>query len=635
MLAKPCKTAEIPYPPGNNMDVTYFMRRFWKHSCTLISFYGIALGVLGSEPAVPGKWIPTWVSSQQLTEPHNLPPEPGLSGNTLRQVIQPKLAGTQLRVVFSNEYGDAPLTIGGASVAVSAGADRINPESHATVTFSGRPAAVLQPGTILYSDPVDFAVRSFENLAVTLHAAEVPDAVTGHPGSRTTSYICPGPQTAAASMPDAVKTDHWYLLSSVEVRAHPGAAGLVIIGDSITDGRGSTTNENNRWPDQLARRIQATPGLRHISVLNQGVGGGRMLRDGLGVSAIGRLDRDVIAQPCTAWLVVFIGVNDIAGGKPGSTADYGGIAEELIAGYRQIIRRAGSHGIRVIGATIMPFKGHSYYTEENEAQRQILNAWIRSTTELDGVIDFDRITRDPGDPERLAPAVDGGDHLHPSAQGYAIMAKAIDLELFRANRTKPEVHKHVALVFDDGPFPEQAEKLLPLLEKEDLRVTFAQVASRVLAHPETTLAMRDAGHEVVNHSYYHRHPAELSDAELEGEIAGAQKALAGVLGSPPAWYWPPYLEIDDRVRTVVARAGFAPYSPRKVVSSEDWDRRVDAAQILANATTGVEDGSVILFHEWREETIDQLPAILAELRRQGCRFLTFSELQDCVNSRAN
>lgn len=378
-----------------------------------------------------GAWIPTWVSSQQLTEPHNLPPSPGLNGNTIRQIVQPKLSGIKLRVVFSNAYGESPLTINGAHIAKSIGKAIIDSESDVKLFFNDLPSTVIQPGSIVYSDPVDFNVVSFQNLAVSVLSSNVSNNITGHPGSRTTSYIQEGDALSATDLPTAAHTDHWYLLTSIEVLAHPDSAAIITLGDSITDGRGSTTNMNNRWPDVLAHRLHANPQTQNISVLNQGVGGGRVLRDGLGTSAIARFDRDVLAQPRVKWLIVFIGVNDIgtaAGAKergmPAATT------QDLIAAYRQMIVRAHSHDIQVIGATIMPFGGSFYDTAEGEVQRQEVNHWIRTSDEFDAVIDFDKITQASDTPSTLSLNVDSGDHLHPSVNGHQIMANAIDLDIF-------------------------------------------------------------------------------------------------------------------------------------------------------------------------------------------------------------
>jgi len=401
----------------------------------LLSFLTLLLSATLAFAANPTdrKWVASWVSAQQLVEPHNLPPAPGLADRTLRQIIQPSLAGNRLRLAFSNAYGEAPVRITAVHVARSAGGSAIVADTDTALTFNGSPSVTILPGTMMFTDDVAFDVAPFVNLAVSIHIADIPQNITGHPGSRTGSFIVPGDAVAAADFTDAVRTERWYLLASLEVFADARSSAIVVIGDSITDGRGSTTDQNNRWPNLLARRLHANPSTANISVLNQGAGGGRVLRDGLGTSALGRFDRDVIAIPGVRWLIIFEGVNDLgtavgarANGQPHATA------ADLIAAYQQMITRAHAHGIKVIGATIMAFAGFtSYDTPESEADRQAVNDWIRHSGAFDGVIDFDAITRDPENPSRLSSAVDGGDHLHPSSDGYRLMADAIDLSLFR------------------------------------------------------------------------------------------------------------------------------------------------------------------------------------------------------------
>ena len=379
-------------------------------------------------------WVGTWMSAQQLVEPGNLPPAPGLADATLRQVVHVSLGGRELRVRFSNEFGRAPLTIASARVARSAGGSAIDAATDRALTFGGRAAATIPGGAARLSDPIDFDLPPLSNVAVTIHVRGAPPDVTGHPGSRTTSYFRAGHAVSAPNLPDAVPVDHWYFLAGIDVRAPRDAGAVVILGDSITDGRGSTTNGNDRWPDVFARRLQASPATAQVSVLNAGIGGNRLLRDGLGPHALARLDRDVLAQPAVRWLIVLEGINDIgtasgarAKGEPAATAD------DITGAYAQIIERAHAHGIRVYGATIMPFEGFSYagyFTPESEAERQTVNAWMRTSGRFDAVIDFDALTRDPERPSRLSAAVDGGDHLHPSPAGYRIMAEAIDLALF-------------------------------------------------------------------------------------------------------------------------------------------------------------------------------------------------------------
>lgn len=397
--------------------------------CGLLLVFAISLHAV--PPA--GRWTGTWVSAQQLTEPGNMPPAPGLEHATLRQVIQPALGGARLRVTFSNIYGHRPLVITSVHVAVAGEGGAIQPGTDRALAFHGAPGVTIQPGASMISEPLDFAVEPGRNLAVTAAFAEVPAEVTGHPGSRTTSYLQSGDAVAAEKMPAAARADHWYFLSYVDVWTEGPSSAIVVLGDSITDGRGSTTNHNDRWPNRLAQRLLANPRTAHIAVLNQGIGGNRLLRDGLGPNALARFDRDVLAPPGVRWLVVLEGINDL--GTSAAARARGGPAEsaaDIIAALEQIAVRAHSHGLRTYACTIMPYEGAAYFSPEGEADRQRINAWIRTSGVYDAVIDFDRVTRDPAHPTRLAPAVDGGDHLHPSAAGYQVMAAAVDLDLFTA-----------------------------------------------------------------------------------------------------------------------------------------------------------------------------------------------------------
>ena len=390
--------------------------------------------VLAGAPAKPADtWVGTWAASPQLVEEANLPPAPAFGDTTLRQVVRVSIGGRRLRVRFSNAFGRTDLTLAAARVARSAGTSAIQPATDRALTFGGRSSVTIPAGALVVSDALDFEVPPLSDLAVTIYVPGAPADVTGHPGSRTTSFLQAGDAVSSHELRSAVRVEHWYFLSGLDVQV-PGAAAVAVLGDSITDGRGSTTDGNDRWTDRLARRLQAGRTTAQVAVLNHGLGGNRLLRDGLGPSALARLDRDILAQPGVRWLIVLEGINDIGTGSS---------ATDIVFAYEQIIERAHQHDILVYGVTIMPFEGFSYanyYTPEREAVRERVNEWIRTSGRFDRVIDFDAVTRDPKHPSRLSAAVDGGDHLHPSAAGYRIMADAVDLALFGTARASAVPH---------------------------------------------------------------------------------------------------------------------------------------------------------------------------------------------------
>jgi lysophospholipase L1-like esterase len=385
-------------------------------------------GIAAAQGEESYRWVGTWASSPQLSDSPSAPSEPGFRDITLRQIVHVSLGGTKIRVRFSNAFGKTPFTIASAHIAKAAAAGTIQSATDKPLTFGGESSVIIPAGALMFSDPVEFDLLPLSDLAVTIHLNGVPDGVTVHAGSRATSYFTDGDAVSAIKFLSAQTVDHWYFLNGVDVERRNPSAVVVILGDSITDGRGSTTNGNGRWPDELARRLQSNKHTTSIGVLNEGIGGNRLLHDGLGLNALARLDRDVLAQTGVRWLIVLEGVNDIGTCK--DTCDLDSIARDLIAAYVQIILRAHSHGIRAYGATIMPFGESFYATPEREIARQKVNQWIRTGGQFDAVIDFDAITRDSQNPSHLSAIADSGDHLHPADPGYKVMGDAIDLKLF-------------------------------------------------------------------------------------------------------------------------------------------------------------------------------------------------------------
>jgi lysophospholipase L1-like esterase len=401
----------------------------------LLALVSFTICVNGSDST--WSWVASWSASQQLVEPGNALAAADLHDATLRQIVHLSVGGEQIRLRLSNRFGATPLHLTAVHVAraVSAASSKIDVATDKAVTFSGSSEITIPEHTDYLSDPISFPAVALSDLAVTMHLDSAPDEQTGHPGSRATSYLVHENAVSALEFSNPNTVDHWYFLAAVDVTSARDAKAVVILGDSITDGHGATTNGNDRWPDVLAQRLQAQPGSRNIAVSNQGIGGNHLLSDGLGPNALSRLDQDVLAQPGVRYLIVLEGINDIgllARKDDVLPAEHDLMVRRITAAYEQIIARAHDHNITVIGATILPFVGSDYYHPgpANEADRQAVNAWIRAAGHFDAVIDFDKVTRDPDHPERLLPAYDCGDHLHPSPAGYAAMAQSIPLSFF-------------------------------------------------------------------------------------------------------------------------------------------------------------------------------------------------------------
>jgi lysophospholipase L1-like esterase len=364
-------------------------------------------------------------------------PASATQNTTLRQLVRMTLGGSRVRLRISNVFGRSPLTISGVHVAraVSKDSSRIDPASDRSVTFAGSRTVTIPAGAEYVSDPVALPVPALTTLAVSVHLADVPKLETSHPGSRATSYFVPGDRLSAPELGGAATTDRWYFISGVDVEAARPLAAIAVLGDSITDGHGVALNSDTRWPDYLANRLQSSPATHSLGVLNAGIGGNRMLEDGLGPNAVARFDRDALARDGVKYLIILEGVNDLGvltRDAPASPEAHRTLVHRMLAAYAQIIARAHDRGIKVIAGTIMPFAASGYYhpPAPTEADRAIVNAWLRAPGHADAVIDFDGIMRDPAHPERLRPDVDSGDGLHPSAAGYRLMGYSIPLSLF-------------------------------------------------------------------------------------------------------------------------------------------------------------------------------------------------------------
>ena len=374
------------------------------------------------------KWVGTWATAEQVVEPHNCPPEPGLGNNSIRQIVQVSIGGDKIRLKFSNEFSKTPVTINAAAVshALTAGYEPdVEAGSMVYLTFKGKSSVTIKPGELVTSDPIKYHLDPRDNVAIDIQfgAASSTD-VTGHPGSRTTSYIAAGNTT---DFTNAVRTDHWYIINAIETESKDGkACAIAVMGDSITDGRGSTTNMQNRWTDVLSRKLLADESTKDVAVLNFGLGGNCVLRGGLGPTVKDRYERDLLGQEGVRYIIIFEGVNDLGG--RGDATDK---AKDIIKVYKDIIKKAHKKDILVYGATVAPFKGNNYYSKNHEEGRKILNDWILYGGEFDGVIDFASIAADPSDKEQLNPKyLYENDWLHPNAQGYNDIGKSIDIKLF-------------------------------------------------------------------------------------------------------------------------------------------------------------------------------------------------------------
>lgn len=396
-------------------------------------------------------WVATWAASPQsarLVLPRGLqapPPAGGQTGQanqppafpplrspnnqTVRMIVHTSIGGRRARIQLSNAFGTEPLTVGAVHVARRDKGAAIIPASDRTLTFSGKAQVTIPPGAEIVSDAVDLDVPKFGDLVVSVYVPGEAKEPTSHLTGLHTTYISkPGDFSGAPAIEDATKTESWYWLSGVDVLAPPDAGLIVAFGDSITDGATSTPDTDSSWPSQLAQRLLANKSTANLAVVNEGISGNRLLHDGMGIAALARFDRDVLAQPGVKWLIVMLGINDIGFGMLASSEAV--TADDVIAAHKQLIDRAHLHGIRVMGATLTPFAGALYYSEGGEAIRQAVNQWIRTSKAYDAVIDFDMATRDPENARQIRASYNIRDHLHPNDAGYKAMADAFNLSIF-------------------------------------------------------------------------------------------------------------------------------------------------------------------------------------------------------------
>jgi len=343
-------------------------------------------------------------------------------------VIRVSIGGDTLRMKFSNDFGTSPVTLNSAKIAVSKGSGAIDTATTMEFRFGGNAAVTIGAGASVYSDPLAIKLLPRMDVAITIRFGQISAVVTGHPGSRTTSYLLAGDRTGAGDFTGSAQMEHWYIINTLDVKAPETAAAVAIIGNSITDGRGSTTDGQDRWPDVLSAALLGNPANRQVGVLNQGIGGNCVLAECIGPSGISRYPRDILGQQGVAWVIVCDGVNDI--GAVNTQSQAATASQNLIDAYRRMAADAHAKSMKIYGATIMPFNGNAYFNTYSESCRRTVNAWIRAAGNFDAVIDFDKLTRSAADTTRLGIASYQNDGLHPTAPGYRLMGESIPLDLF-------------------------------------------------------------------------------------------------------------------------------------------------------------------------------------------------------------
>ncbi len=404
------------------------MSAFRQSLTTVLAAFVFVLPAAARQPVLPDHWVGTWAAAPVALEKQE---GFGKQEMTLREIVHVSIGGPLTRIVLTNEFGTEPLKIGSVHVAKTTKGDAVSLLSANALTFGGRPFVTIPAGALAVSDPVALSLEPLSNITVTLSLpAQTISRVSGHASADQTNYVVMGNAVGRSSLSGATAIHSWPFLKGVETKVSGLHAAIVCFGDSITEGTGSTENANARWPDVLAARLHAGGRTAKLGVLNEGIGANRMLREGSSPAALARFDRDVLSLAGVKFVILLEGINDIGNAFNPNGPGYPLSAEDLIAGFEQMTVRAHTHGIKVIGATLTPFGGAGYASAQGESIRTALNEWIRTSKDLDGVIDFEKATRDHANPSVFAAEADSGDHLHPKDAGYKRMADAIDLSLF-------------------------------------------------------------------------------------------------------------------------------------------------------------------------------------------------------------
>lgn len=362
-----------------------------------------------------GRWSATWTAAPQHAALNEMPADGGLNGCALRQIVHVSAGGDVVRLRLSNRHSTEPVVIKSVYIADAGEKEAINAKTATYLTFNGRRNVTLEQKSETTSDAVKFNLKPLQRLSITINYVSSPKEATAHLGSRTTSYIINGEAKPKTDFSKAARIDHWYNIAAVDVQGSPKDV-IAIIGNSITDGRGSTTNMQNRWTDVFAEQLHKHDAEK--AVLNLGIGGNCVLQGGLGEPAVKRYKADILDQSGVKRVVLFEGINDIGGSKGNSEA----VANKLIEALKDLATQAKAKGLKVYGATITPIKNSFYYSYFHEAARQTVNDWIRKAEVFDGVIDFDKAMRDPSDPQALRKDLQE-DWLHPNAAGYKVMGE--------------------------------------------------------------------------------------------------------------------------------------------------------------------------------------------------------------------